>query len=305
MLNDAEAKGGVRARVRSGRLYRSPGARLPRPPRPPAPSRDLLETIGLALALTEPDVAGSADPTAGSPTGPTDAIRRLRAARDEFVGLVSHELRTPVTTIYGNARLLLDRQDAVSGEIRPMLVDIVQEAERLLGIVENLLLLTRARAGSPDDREPLALGHVVRRTCRSFSDRRGREVLVEGPTDPHILVEADESHIELLLENLLGNADKFSLPDRPIDVRVGAVGGEAVVQVLDSGIGLGEGSPEDLFVPFYRGSVASRITGGMGLGLAVARRIVEGLGGRVWAVPRLEGGTEVGFALPLLPDPGP
>jgi signal transduction histidine kinase len=286
---------GSRGRGRPGRLHRWPAARTLRRP---LASPELVETVGLALSLTDQDAAPDAS------IAPEEALRRLRAARDEFVGLVSHELRTPVTTIYGNARVMLDHRDACSPEVRQMLTDIAQDAERLLAIVENLLLLTRTRSGTPDDPEPLQLAHVVRAACRSFESRRGRRVHFDGPVDPRLLVEADRSHLELLLENLLSNADKFSLPDRPIEVTLRSTDGEAVVTVLDRGVGLGEQTQADLFAPFYRGPTARRVTGGMGLGLTVTRRVIDALGGSVWARPRPGGGAEIGFSLPLLPDPG-
>jgi signal transduction histidine kinase len=285
---------------RAGRLHRWP-ARLARTTLQPAPSPspELIEALGLALSLTE---GTTGHVTAGSQVPPDEALRRLRMARDEFVGLVSHELRTPVTTIYGNARLLLTRQDAVAGTLRPMLLDIVEDAERLLGIVENLLLLTRASADGLGDREPLQLAHLVERTCVSFASRRGRNIDCRVTVGAPLLVEADADEVELLLENLLGNADKFSLPGRPIEVSVSANGGEARVMVQDRGIGLDDVPSEELFVPFHRGRVARRVTSGMGLGLAVAKRIVEAQGGRVWAASRQGGGAVAGFSLPLLPD---
>ena len=295
--DEAEAnRVGGRARGgRPGRLHRWPGLRSVL--RRPAASPELIETVGLALSLTEDDATGP-------PMAADEALRRLKAARDEFVGLVSHELRTPVTTIYGNARLMLDHRDSCSTEVRQMLTDIVQDAERLLATVENLLLLTRAGSGTPDDPEPLQLAHLLRAACRAFESRRGRRVRFDGPVDPGLLVEADRSHLELLIENLLSNADKFSLPDRPIDVQLRSKDGEAVISVLDRGVGLGEQTQEDLFAPFYRGPVARRVTGGMGLGLTVTRAVVDALGGQVWARARPGGGAEVGFSLPLLPDPG-
>ena len=134
--------------------------------------------------------------------------------------------------------------------------------------------------------------------------RRARRVEFRAPTDPGLLVEGDRTRLELLMDNLLGNADKFSLPDLPIEVTLLAKGGEAIVIVLDRGTGLGDGSPDELFARFHRGAVARRVTGGMGLGLSAARRIVEAHGGHAWARPRDGGGSEVGFALPLMPDPG-
>jgi signal transduction histidine kinase len=184
-----------------------------------------------------------------------------------------------------------------------MLIDIVQDAERLLAIVENLLLLTRSGPGvSDDDREPTQLAHLLRRICRSFSVRHCRQVTLRASARGDV-VDADRGQLELLMENLLGNADKFSLPDRPIEVILDVSGNEALVRVLDRGIGIGEARPEELFAPFRRGAVARRVTGGMGLGLAAARQIVDGHGGRMWAERRDGGGTEVGFTLPLLAVP--
>jgi signal transduction histidine kinase len=303
MVSDpTELKSTARPRfTRAGRVHRWPArvARLSSLPPAPSPSPELIETLGLALSLTDETTI---EPAGGSSVRPGEALRRLRAARDEFVGLVSHELRTPVTTIYGNARLLLTRQDAVDGALRPMLLDIVEDADRLLVIVENLLLLTRTSANGLGDREPLQLAHLVKRNCRSFAIRRGRSIDCSVAAEPQVLVEADAGEVELLLENLLGNADKFSLPDQPIVVSVGAESGEARVVIQDRGIGLGDVAPEELFAPFYRGRVARRVTSGMGLGLAVAKRIAEAQGGRVWAASREGGGAVAGFSLPLLPD---
>ena len=113
------------------------------------------------------------------------------------------------------------------------------------------------------------------------------------------VVEADSTYLALLLENLLGNADKYSPPGRPILVRVSEVGDEAVVAIRDRGIGLGATSPEALFEPFYRSQEARSTASGLGIGLALCQRIVQALGGRMWAKPRSGGGAEFGFALPI------
>jgi PAS domain S-box-containing protein len=229
------------------------------------------------------------------------AVGRLNAVKDEFLGLVSHELRTPVTTIYGNAQLLL-RSGDVETKVRRMLGDIVEDAERLRSIVENMLLLTRTEAGTQPDREPQLLVHILRRECTGFGERRGRDVIFTGPGRGHVVVEADRTYLELLITNLLANADKYSPPREPIEVHVRVVGGEAVVSVLDRGIGLADADPNELFTPFYRTAHARLRAGGMGIGLTVCRRIAESQGGRIWARPREGAGADVGFALPLVTD---
>ena len=227
-----------------------------------------------------------------------------RLAAEDFLGLVSHELRTPVTTIYGNAQLLLQRSRELPDEQRDMLADVAEDSDRLLGVIENLLLLTRAEAGTPPELEPQLLDHVLRRACEAFQKRRGRAVSFTRMPGSHVVVEADRTYLELVVGNLLSNADKYSPRTQPIDVVLSADRAEAQVSVFDRGIGIGESDAERIFTPFYRSASAKRQASGMGIGLAVCERILEAQGGRVWARPRPGGGAEVGFAMPLMDDPG-
>ena len=221
--------------------------------------------------------------------------------KDEFLGLVSHELRTPVTTILGNARLLQDRRDRLDGATRDSMVsDIAAEAERLHEIIENLLSLTRLGTGTRPELEPTVLDRVVRgaveHTQRLYPDHA-----IELTSQPTIIVEADRTYLELLVENLVGNAAKYSPPDEPIDVVIEEVDSEVRVRVLDRGIGFDDEAAPHLFEPFYRTRAARSTAGGVGIGLAVCRRIMELLGGRIWASPREGDGAEFGFALPISP----
>jgi PAS domain S-box-containing protein len=228
------------------------------------------------------------------------ALRASNAVKDEFLGLVSHELRTPVTTIFGNARLLRDKGGRLAAADRDsMIADIAGEAERLLGVVENLLLLTRLESGIHPDPEPQVLAHVVRIVLESFR-RRHPERSIELTGEPrNIIVEADRPYLDLILENLLSNAVKYSSPDGPIEVAIRATESEAQVMVLDRGIGLDGTDTEQLFSAFYRSEPARNRSSGLGIGLAACKRVVESLGGRVWARAREGGGAEFGFALPL------
>ncbi len=233
-----------------------------------------------------------------------EEMRRSSEVKDEFLGLVSHELRTPVTTIYGNAQVMLQRSSGLNEEQVLMLTDLADDSERLLGVIENLLLLTRVEAGNIPEMEPQLLQHALRRTCTAFGKRRNRTVSFKSKARSHVLVEADRVYLDLLVGNLLGNADKYSAPGEHIEVILNSTGGEAIVSVLDRGIGLGGVDPEMIFTPFYRAPAAKRRAGGMGIGLAVCKRITEAQGGRMWANARPGGGTEVGFTIPLLMDPG-
>jgi PAS domain S-box-containing protein len=268
----------------------------------PTPLRDdrgeLIGAVNVLIDVTERTQAEEALRDAA------EALRASNAVKDEFLGLVSHELRTPVTTIFGNARLLRDRGNRLADDAREsMIADIAHDSERLLGIIENMLLLTRLEAGPQPELEPNVLPHVVRKAVESFGRRHpGRRVSMTAEPR-HVIVEADRTYIELLVENLLANADKYSPQGSDVEVEVRVREGEAQVVVLDRGIGLSDVELAQIFSPFYRSEKAKRQANGIGIGLAVCKRVAEAQGGRMWVRPREGGGSEFGFALPLV-EPG-
>jgi PAS domain S-box-containing protein len=229
-----------------------------------------------------------------------DRLRAAIAVKDEFLGLVSHELRTPVTTILGNSHLLVGRRD-IEEPVRSLLIDLGLEAERLASVVENLLVLTRA--GTVDvDREPEVLERVIRAGVAGFARHHpDRRIQVHG-TLGGAIVDADRAYVDLVLGNLLANAEKYSDPDAPIDVALDRTGDALEVRVLDRGIGFAADDAEQLFATFYRSDAAQKMASGLGIGLSACRRLVELLGGRIWANPRPHGGSEFGFALPAAAD---
>jgi PAS domain S-box-containing protein len=233
------------------------------------------------------------------------ALALSNGVKDEFLGLISHELRTPVTTIYGNAQLLRDRIARLPEADRvDMVIDIAEDSERLLAIIENLLLLSRMQSGTSSELEPQVLSHVIRQEMAEFSRRHpDRDVVFTEVPGHHVIVEADRTHLVLLLQNLLSNAHKYGA-DGPIEIALDTTETEASVRVLDRGLGLADADTARLFSPFYRTSEAQKTAGGLGLGLAVCERIVTALGGRMWAAHRDGGGSEFGFALPLALSPG-
>lgn len=232
----------------------------------------------------------------------SEALAVSSAARDDFLGLVSHELRTPVTTIFGNSQILLARGDRIPETERGMVDDIAADAERLLAIVENLLLLSRLQAGAEPDLEPQLVKHVVQREIADFTKRHpDRAVSLTAPGH-HVVVEADRAYLMLLMQNLLSNADKYGGLG-PIAIVVEHDDTEARVSVLDRGLGIDGIPTDDLFAPFYRSKEAQKAASGLGLGLPVCQRIIEAMGGRMWACPRDGGGSEFGFAIPVSRDP--
>ena len=232
-----------------------------------------------------------------------DELRKANAAKDEFLGLVSHELRTPITTIYGNAQVLRHRAQHLDEETRDSaLADIEQEADRLHRIIDNMLVLARAEAQHNVQTEPLllqhAIAHIVDAHQRRYPDR---EVTIDCPADlPPVA--AEPTYFEQVLTNLLNNAEKYSPPGRPVQVTATHDDGRIAIRVLDRGRGIEPEEAERIFTAFYRSSRTSHEASGAGIGLAVCKRLVEAQGGNVWAAPREDGGTEVGFALRLESD---
>lgn len=233
-----------------------------------------------------------------------EALAASNAVKDEFLGLVSHELRTPVTTIFGNARLLLDRGERLAPADRESMIgDISHDSSRLLGVIENLLMLTRLESGSQLDLEPQILGRAVGQAVDGYRVRHTDRRVVLDSTEPPIIVEADATNLELVMENLLTNAGKYSASGTSIEVVVRTRGEHGEVVVRDRGIGIDAAEIDMLFVPFYRAEAVRTHGNGVGIGLAVCKRVIESQGGRIWARARKGGGAEFGFSLPLAADP--
>jgi PAS domain S-box-containing protein len=228
----------------------------------------------------------------------TRALAASNAVKDEFLGLISHELRTPVASIFGNAILLRDRL-AVAEPEAGMIRDLGEDADRLLRIVENLLQLTKLGAGSTLDLDPQVVEHVVRAAVESRRKRQPEREVRFRVDRPTLIVEADATSLEMVIDNLLSNADKYSPAGVATDVIVSQEDDQAVVRILDRGIGISAQAAGDVFNAFFRADHARRVAGGVGIGLAVCKRIVEAHGGRIWAGPRDGGGAELGFSLPL------
>jgi K+-sensing histidine kinase KdpD len=265
----------------------------------------------LEIDSTDPDVFGPRDldlleTIVRVLSGPIEladaaaAASRAQALRDAFIGVISHELRTPITTIYGLSKMLRQRQDSLAPEVRSRAIeDVEAEADRLHRLVEDLLVLSRAEAGRVEIAdEPLNLRRLLARVVDIEQARqpdRTFQLEIDGDLP---LVGGEETYIEQVVRNLLTNAAKYSSAPAAVVVRAEYPGDEAIVRVLDEGLGLPESDTAQAFELFYRSPNATRVAQGAGIGLFVCRQLIEAMGGRIWAAPREGGGTEVGFALP-------
>jgi signal transduction histidine kinase len=226
--------------------------------------------------------------------------QRAKELREAFIGVISHELRTPITTIYGLSKMLHSRGTSLDPDVfQRAIEDVEAEADRLRRLVEDLLVLSRAERGAVEMQgEPLGIAHILRRAVEAEQQRLGDQ-RIEFVGGPLPVVLGEETYVEQIVRNLLTNAAKYSQSSATIRVLAESAGDEVVIRVLDEGIGIAGPDAERMFDLFYRSASASKIAGGAGIGLFVCRQLVEAMGGRIWAAPREEGGTEVGFALPV------
>jgi signal transduction histidine kinase/integral membrane sensor domain MASE1/CheY-like chemotaxis protein len=230
---------------------------------------------------------------------------RANQAKDEFLAMLGHELRNPLAAIR-NAILVLERiasQDDPAGQLRAI---INRQSRHLARLVDDLLEVSRVSSGKIAlQRERIDLKAIAQQCLAAFDHaERTREHDV-GITGESAWVEADPARIEQIVTNLLDNAVKYTPPGGQIRVDVGRDGGTAVLRVRDRGIGL---SPELLprvFELFTQGRQSlDRSQGGLGLGLALVRRLVELHGGTVSASSEGAGqGAEFVVRLPLLSAP--
>jgi len=209
-----------------------------------------------------------------------EMLQRLDTAfrrTQQFTADASHELRTPVAFMRTAAEVLL-RQPRTDAEWRAGVSEIHEELIRTTTLIEDLMTLARSDAHTePRSHGPLDLrGPIDRAVHRAKAFAEARAVQIEAPESAPAAVDGDAALLERLFSILLDNAVKYTPAGGCIGVRLASVDGDAVVEVRDTGIGIASGDLPHIFERFYRSDKArARETGGIGLGLAIARWIAE------------------------------
>jgi two-component system OmpR family sensor kinase len=215
------------------------------------------------------------------------AEERLR----RFVADASHELRTPVTSIRGYAEMFRRGASEHPGDLAKVMRRIEQEGARMGELVEELLLLARLDQGVPLEHEPVELASLIEAAvdaARAAEPERPVDVDSQGP----LVVLGDESRLRQVVDNLLTNARVHTPAGTPVHVRLAAEGAEAVLEVADEGPGVPADETDQIFERFHRTDRSrARSQGGVGLGLAIARSIVDAHRGTVDYRPRPAGGS--------------
>ena len=228
--------------------------------------------------------------------------RRAAAAQDAFIGVLSHELRTPVTTIMGFAELMMRPGfDPVMRDSTGLLPDLAAEATRLGQLIDDLLVLSRAQGGQMTiEVEPVLVDRLIQDAVAEESARYPLVRFEIETTERLPPVDGDMTYLGQVLRNIIGNAGKYGPTPGVVRVRAFAADGWVTVAVLDDGPGFDAEEASKLFEIFFRSARTAGTQAGSGIGLYVARTLVEAMGGRIWARLRDEGGSEFGFSLPII-----
>jgi signal transduction histidine kinase len=229
-------------------------------------------------------------------------LKQSDQAQNAFVADVAHELRTPLTVIKGTIETLEDgAMDDLEGR-GPLLTSMQRETDRLIRLVNNLLILTRADAGMLKLKlASLDLAELARQRCSHLAALAApRGVTFAQKSGCAVMVQGDEDRLAQVLDNLLNNAIRYSPPGGVITVDVSADGNEARCSVHDDGAGIPEKHLPYVFDRFYRADVSRNRQGGeSGLGLSIARALVEAHHGEIHAQSRPGEGTTFSFRIPI------
>ena len=249
--------------------------------------------------------AAVADATLFAPEDQAEErARRLDRTEAAFTSMVSHELRSPLAAIRGFGRLLLDRDDSITPEERREFLEaVVRQADRMASLVEDVLDAAQIEAGAfrctftPYEAVSL-LAECVAETAAAFPEH-AVNIDVSGELPP---AEGDAVRLKQVLLNLLSNACRYSPEGAPVAVSAHADSSSLEFAVADRGSGIAAEDMERAFARFGRlANDVTRRARGAGLGLYIARQIVEMHGGRIWATSEPGAGTLFRFAIPLHP----
>ncbi len=288
-----------------------------------APLKTESETFGVVCAINRPGGFGREEADAmtsfadvaslllknarlySTLTGTVEELRRASRLKDHFLQNVNHELRTPLTAIVGWTDLFAE-ENLNEKTLKRGLAQVRQSARLLLALIDDLLDLARMDRGSLSlDRKPVQLPDLIQRsieTVRMMAEGRSVAMILAPLPGQMTPVRADPLRLQQILWNLLANAIKFSRRHGRVVVRLEREPERYLISVEDDGIGIPPGELPHVFERFRQvdGS-PTRQHAGMGIGLALARSLVELHGGTIWADSVMGKGSRFTFTLPIRP----
>jgi len=216
-------------------------------------------------------------------------LKKVDRLKQEFLSIISHELRTPLTPIKGYLSLFLNNSlGKLTPKQKAALKTIMNQSNHLQDLIDSVIDISRIDAGRPLElkREPVFLEDIINSAVEAFELALQNKEIKVGKVfaAEHIAIMGDRNKLMRAIVNLLGNAINFTPPGGSITIKVEKEANKLVVKLIDTGIGLAKEHLLKIFNSFYQVDTSyTRASGGIGMGLAVARQIVESHGGRIWA----------------------
>ena len=210
-------------------------------------------------------------------------LKQIDHMKNEFVSMVSHDLRSPLTAIMGYVELL-DRVGPINDQQKDFIRRVQESVHSVTALINDLLELGRIEAGISGQDDIVALDSVVKEAIDSISFQMGENKLnLETRIPAEVpLIYGNPVRIRQMLDNLLGNALKYTPVDGDIEVSIVLEADQLLLKITDSGPGIPVADQPHIFEKFYRGSNVSTKVTGSGLGLAIVKSIVEAHNGRIW-----------------------
>jgi signal transduction histidine kinase len=229
-----------------------------------------------------------------------EAMTELNQIKRDFIGVASHELRSPLGLILGHATFL---KEVISPELQPQLDVLIRNSFRLKEVIDSIANMDDLQRGMADlHARPVPIRQIIEEVMASFQQeaQRRRISLRYNPCPDDMVFQGDASKISIALSNLVQNALIFSNADGHVLIAVDQIPGYIKISVIDDGIGIPAKDLPHIFERFYQVEAhMSRKHGGMGLGLSVARLMIEMHGGRLWVESVENRGSNFTFILPL------
>ena len=248
----------------------------------------LTEIVDVGRALTMQDIT---------------YLKEMDRMRSEFVHTVSHDLRSPLTSVIGYTELV-ERAGTLNEVQKDFLTRIQGSVQQITGLINDLLDIGSIEAGFDTRREFIQLEGILRYTLDMLQGQiRSKHLAVKTDIASSLpALRANPIRLRQVMDNVVGNAIKYSYPNGEISIAIHAEGEQMILRVTDAGPGIPVSDQPRIFDKFYRGSNIAEVEGS-GLGLAIVKTIVESHQGRIW-VESVEGkGSSFFIVLPILTEP--
>jgi PAS domain S-box-containing protein len=231
-------------------------------------------------------------------------LKEVDRIRSEFVHTVSHDLRSPLTSVIGYSELV-ERVGPLNETQREFISRIQDSIQHITSLINDLLDLGRIEAGMDTHREFVQLEGILRYTINMLDGQiKSKQLIVHTDIAPALpVLRANPIRLRQVLDNVVGNAIKYSSPEGEIQISIHAEQNQVILQVTDHGPGIPANDQPHIFDKFYRASNISSDVEGSGLGLAIVKNIVENHQGRIWVESMVGKGSSFFIVLPVNAEP--